>query len=167
AIMSIGAANLVTRNIWRAYINPDLGGAAEARIAKIVSLGVKVGALACVLWLPTQFAIDLQLLGGIWMLQIFPAVICGLFTRWLRPSALLAGWIAGMIAGSGLAWINGLKPVYTIAFDTGVHRSIYIGLIALAINFFIAIVLTPVAVTLRKKMSADRTLEIDYEDAAV
>ncbi|MBS0431053.1 MAG: sodium:solute symporter family protein [Proteobacteria bacterium] len=167
AIMSIGAANLVTRNIWRAYIDPNVGDAAEARIAKIVSLAVKLGALACVLWLPTQFAIDLQLLGGIWMLQIFPAVICGLFTRWLRPSALLCGWGAGMIAGTGLAWINGLKPVYTIVFEAGAHRPIYIGLIALAINFFVAIVLTPVAVTLRKKMTADRTREIDYEDAAV
>ena len=167
AIMSIGAANLVTRNIWRAYINPNLSDATESRIAKIVSLLVKVGALACVLWLPTQFAIDLQLLGGIWILQIFPAVICGLFTRWLRPSALLCGWIAGMIAGSGLAWINGLKPVYVLAFSGGAHRAIYIGLIALAINFFVAIVVTPFAVTLRRKTTLDRTLEMDYEDAVV
>jgi solute:Na+ symporter, SSS family len=33
---------------------------------------VKVGALAFVLFLPTQYAIDLQLLGGVWMLQIRP-----------------------------------------------------------------------------------------------
>jgi solute:Na+ symporter, SSS family len=166
AIMSIGAANLVTRNVWRPYVNSNLAGAAEARIAKIVSLLVKLGALLCVLYLPTQFAIDLQLLGGIWMLQIFPAVICGLFTRWLRPSALLLGWLAGMVAGSALAYANGLKPVYMVVFSGGAHRGIYIGLIALAINFFVAIVLTPVAVTLRRKPAADRTLAIEYEDAA-
>ncbi|HJR11690.1 MAG TPA: sodium:solute symporter family protein, partial [Rhodanobacteraceae bacterium] len=84
AIMSIGAANLFTRNIWRAYVNDKLSDAQESRIAKNVSLLVKFGALLAVLYLPTKFAIDLQLLGGIWMLQIFPAVICGLFTRWLR-----------------------------------------------------------------------------------
>jgi solute:Na+ symporter, SSS family len=36
-----------------------------AQVAKIVSLIVKVGALAFLLFLPTQFAIDLQLLGGV------------------------------------------------------------------------------------------------------
>ncbi|HXS74143.1 MAG TPA: sodium:solute symporter [Rhodanobacteraceae bacterium] len=165
AIMSIGAANLVTRNIWRPYINRNLAGAAEARIAKIVSLLVKFGALLCVLYLPTKFAIDLQLLGGIWMLQIFPAVVFGLFTRWLRPSALLLGWLAGMLVGSTLAWVNGLKPVYTVIFSTGVHHGIYIGLIALAVNLFIAIVLTPVAVSLRRKAPSDLTLAMDYRDA--
>jgi SSS family solute:Na+ symporter len=166
AIMSIGAANLVTRNIWRPYVNKDLGDAAEARIAKIVSLLVKFGALLCVLYLPTKFAIDLQLLGGIWMLQIFPAVIFGLFLRWFRPSALLLGWLAGMGVGSALAWANGLKPVYTVAFSTGTHRGIYIGLIALAVNLFIALVLTPVAVALRNKGPMDRTQSGDYEDTA-
>jgi SSS family solute:Na+ symporter len=166
AIMSIGAANLVTRNIWRPYVNRSLGDAAEARIAKIVSLLVKFGALLCVLYLPTKFAIDLQLLGGLWMLQIFPAVIFGLFLRWFRPSALLLGWVAGMALGSALAWVNGLKPVYTVAFSTGAHHGIYIGLIALAVNLFIALVLTPVAVALRKTASPDLTMVGDYDDAA-
>jgi SSS family solute:Na+ symporter len=164
AIMSIGAANLVTRNIWRPYVNRNLGDAAEARIAKIVSLLVKFGALLCVLYLPTKFAIDLQLLGGIWMLQIFPAVIFGLFLRWFRPSALLLGWLAGMALGSALAWHNGLKPVYTVAF-TGANHGIYIGLIALAVNLFVALVLTPVAVALRRNGPMDRTQSGDYHDA--
>src|SRR5690625_2075311 len=66
AIMSIGAANLFTRNIWRPYVNNKLTPAQESRIAKNLSLLVKFGALLAVLYLPTQFAIDLQLLGGIW-----------------------------------------------------------------------------------------------------
>ena len=164
AIMSIGAANLVTRNIWRAYIDPNVSDAAEARIAKIVSLLVKFGALLAVLYLPTKFAIDLQLLGGIWMLQTFPAVICGLFTRRLRAPALLLGWIAGMALGSALAFHQGLKPVYAIGFGDA-HVGIYIGLIALAVNFVVAIVLTPLFMTLQKNTPADRTLVADYEDA--
>lgn len=166
AIMSIGAANLVTRNIWRPYINRNLGGAAEARIAKITSLLVKFGALLCVLYLPTKFAIDLQLLGGIWMLQIFPAVIFGLFLRWFRPSALLIGWAVGMALGSALAYVNGLKPVYMLIFSNGVHRGIYIGLIALAANLFAAFALTPYAVTLRRKAPPDATQSQDYADAS-
>ncbi len=46
AVMSIGAANLFTRNIWKSYVNPDISHAGEASVAKIASLVVKVGALA-------------------------------------------------------------------------------------------------------------------------
>lgn len=164
AIMSIGAANLFTRNIWRAYINGKLTDAQESRVAKNVSLAVKFGALLAVLYLPTKFAIDLQLLGGIWMLQVFPAVITGLFTRWLRPSALIAGWAAGMLLGSALAWQQGLKPVYALVIgDT--HYGVYIGLIALAANFVVAIALTPVAASLRPIAPNDVTRAHEYVDA--
>ena len=84
AVMSIGAANLFTRNVWKSFINPDISHAGEASVAKIVSLVVKVGALAFILFLPTQYALDLQLLGGLWHLQTFPALVFGLFTRWFR-----------------------------------------------------------------------------------
>jgi Na+/proline symporter len=57
---------------WKEFVRPDLSDREEWLIAKIVSLIVKVGALAFVLFLPTQYAIDLQLLGGVWMLQIRP-----------------------------------------------------------------------------------------------
>ena len=166
AIMSIGAANLFTRNIWRPYVNQGLSDAQESRVAKNVSLVVKFGALLAVLYLPTKFAINLQLLGGIWMLQIFPAVICGLFTRWLRASALLAGWIAGMALGSALAWHQGLKPVYMFVFG-GAHYGIYIGLLALVVNFVVAIVATPIAAALKREVPQDRTQKIDFEDAVL
>ena len=65
AVMSIGAANLFTRNVWKSYIDPGISHAGEAAVAKIASLVVKVGALAFILFLPTQYALDLQLLGGL------------------------------------------------------------------------------------------------------
>jgi SSS family solute:Na+ symporter len=164
AIMSIGAANLVTRNIWRPYINANLGHAQESRIAKVTSLLVKFGALLAVLYLPTKFAIDLQLLGGIWMLQILPAVVCGLFGRRFRPSALMAGWIAGMVLGSTLAYQQGLKPVYTFIVG-GAQHGIYIGLLALATNFAIAIIAMPIAVAIGRGVPIDRTQPADFEDA--
>jgi solute:Na+ symporter, SSS family len=76
AIMSIDAANLFTRNLWKAYINVTALG--EAKVAKMTSLAVV--ALLFILFLPTQFALDLQLLGGLWILQTLPAVIFGLYT---------------------------------------------------------------------------------------
>ena len=73
----------------------------ESVVAKLVSLIVKIGALLVIFFMPTQFALDLQLLGGVWMVQIFPALVLGLFTRWFSGSALLIGWAAGMIVGHG------------------------------------------------------------------
>jgi len=43
AVMSIGAANLFTRNVWKSYVNPGITHAGEAAVAKIASLVVKVG----------------------------------------------------------------------------------------------------------------------------
>ncbi len=81
----------------------------ESAMAKIVSLVVKFGALAFVLWLPTPYAIEMQLLGGIWMCQLVPSVVFGVFTRWFHPWALLAGWAAGMASGTAMAASLGLK----------------------------------------------------------
>lgn len=137
AVMSIGAANLFTRNFWKAYVNPEISHAGEAQVAKITSLAVKVGALLATLYLPTQFALDLQLLGGLWILQTFPALVFGLFVEWFCAPALLAGWVAGFVGGTWLAWSDGLKPLHTLSF-AGVTFSLYVGLLALAINLAVA-----------------------------
>ena len=139
AVMSIGAANLFTRNFWKAYVQPDVTPSGEAKVAKIVSLVVKVGALVFILFLPTKFALDLQLLGGVWILQTFPAVVFGLFFNWFRGPALLAGWAVGLLGGSWLAFSDGIKPVHTFLIS-GTNFTIYTGLIALALNIVVAII---------------------------
>src|SRR5215472_3873918 len=141
AVMSIGAANLFTRNFWKAYVNPQVTPAGEAAVAKITSLVVKVGALAFTLFLPTQFALDLQLLGGLWILQTFPALVFGLFTPWFRAEGLLLGWAVGIGWGSWTAWSNGLKPLATIAIGDASY-SFYVGLGALILNIAVAAVVT-------------------------
>ena len=96
AIMSIAAANLFTRNIYRAFFRPDATPSEEAQVSKIVSLVVKVGALRVRARAGrAQFAINLQLLGGVWILQTFPAIVVGLYTRWFHRWALLVGWAVG------------------------------------------------------------------------
>ncbi|MBB6187103.1 sodium:solute symporter family protein [Rhodanobacter sp. MP7CTX1] len=140
AVMSIGAANVFTRNFWKAYVNPSIQPASEAKVAKIASLVVKVGALLVILTLPTQFALDLQLLGGMWILQTLPAVVFGLFWNWLRAPALLTGWAVGFCAGTWLIWSDGLKPIHAISFG-GTTVAIYTGLLALVANIIVAIVI--------------------------
>ena len=104
AVMSIGAANTFTRNVWKPFVHPQMSLSEEAFLAKLTSLIVKIGALLVIFLMPTQFALDLQLLGGVWMVQIFPAMILGLYTRWFSGSALLIGWGLGMILGTSLSW---------------------------------------------------------------
>jgi SSS family solute:Na+ symporter len=141
AVMSIGAANLFTRNVWKSYVNPDITHAGEASVAKITSLVVKLGALAFILFLPVQYALDLQLLGGLWILQTFPALVFGLFTRWFRAEGLLLGWAAGIGWGTWTAWSNGMKPLASLAFD-GDTYAFFVGLGALILNIAVAAIAT-------------------------
>lgn len=89
AIMSIAAANLFTRNIYRDFLKKDATPAQEAKVSKLASLLVKFGALIFVLGMDKTISLNLQLLGGIWILQTFPAIVVGLFTRWFHRWALL------------------------------------------------------------------------------
>jgi len=119
-------------------VNPRMDDAGEAHVAKVTSLVVKAGALLATLYLPTQFALDLQLLGGMWILQTFPAVIFCLFVRWFTAPALLAGWAAGFASGTWLAWSDSLKPLHKILVGQA-EVSLYTGLLALLINVAVAV----------------------------
>ena len=121
AIMSIAAANTFTRNIYKEWLKPDATPQQEAKVSKLMSLVVKAFALVFVLALDKQNAINFQLLGGIWILQTFPAVVFGLYTRWFHRWALLAGWAVGMVYGT----VAGLRGGRTRAraASTSVARS--------------------------------------------
>ncbi len=144
AIMSIAASNLFTRNLYGEFMRRKMLPAEESGMAKVVSLVVKFGALLFVLRLPAPYAIEMQLLGGIWIAQLFPAVVVGVFTRWLNPWALLAGWAAGMASGTGMAWAMGLKSsVYPLHVFGGVYP-MYAAVPALVLNLVVSVVLTVV-----------------------
>jgi solute:Na+ symporter, SSS family len=149
AIMSIGSANLFTRNLWRPLVAPNMSPAGEASCAKLVSLVVKFGALLFIVALPTQYAIDLQLLGGVWILQIFPAIVFSLYTRRLTTPGLFLGWFVGIVLGTGLAISQGLKPVFVLHMGDA-SWPLYIGIIALVVNIvvtFAVSLVTPRRVT--------------------
>jgi solute:Na+ symporter, SSS family len=158
AVMSIAAANLFTRNVWKEFVRRDISDREESQVAKIVSLAVKVGALAFVIFLPTQFAIDLQLLGGVWILQTLPAVMIALYTRWFHRWGLLAGWLVGMVTGTWIAASQDFAPVWEIPV-LGVTG--YTALVALALNVAVAAVIT---ILLGGRGRADRRDETRPEE---
>ena len=176
AIMSIAAANLFTRNVYKEYLKKDATPHQEAAVAKITSLVVKLGAVAAILFLNPQFSIDLQLIGGVIILQTLPAVALGLYTRWFHRGALVAGWVAGMVAGLWMVYeIPKLNPDKTIArehfggssfalsklgFDT--PTTVYAGLIAVVVNLVVVVVVTAVLRAMKVADGVDGTAETDY-----
>jgi SSS family solute:Na+ symporter len=168
AIMSIAAANLFTRNIYKEFFRPDATHAQEAKVSKLVSLLVKVGALAFVLTLDKTLAINFQLLGGIWMVQTFPAIVFGLFTRWFHRWALLAGWAVSMIYGTVEAYrvINPATKGHFGGSSAPIPlldgRNGYIAVTAFVINVVITVALTVVLRALKAPAGNDVTEPEDY-----
>ncbi len=160
AIMSIAAANLFTRNIYREFFHENVTDKHEAQVAKWMSLIVKFGALVFIVFVPLQYAIQLQLLGGIWIIQTLPALMIGLYTRWFNPWALLVGWAAGTFAGTWMAAAANFGAAYTLAIGGWTFPG-YTALYTLILNLAIAIVLTPVLNALSTKRSDDTVAE-DY-----
>ena len=167
AIMSIAASNTFTRNIYREWLKPDATHAEEAGISKIVALVVKALALVFVLTLDKQNAINFQLLGGIWILQTFPAVVFGLYTRWFHRWALLAGWAGGMLYGT-IAAYNVVNPATGNHFAGSVSTIPvlgelgYIALTAFAVNTLIAGVATFILDATGAPRGHDETVKADY-----
>jgi SSS family solute:Na+ symporter len=160
AIMSIAAANLFTRNIYKEFFTSNVSDRQEAQMAKWVSLVVKAGALIFILFVPTQYAIQLQLLGGIWIIQTLPAVLIGLYTRWLNPWALLIGWAVGTVMGTSMAASVNFAAIYPITIGSWTFPS-YIALSTLVMNLVIAAGLSLVFNLFLQK-PADETLASDY-----
>jgi SSS family solute:Na+ symporter len=166
AIMSIAAANLFTRNLLGEFHNTarrtPMSANAESTAAKLTSLLIKFGALAFILLVNPTYAIQMQLLGGIWMAQLFPSVAIGAFTRWFNPWALLCGWAAGMAWGTGMAASLGLKssvyPLHLFGQTYAVYAAIPALLANLAVSTLLTLVLRPVHAT----HGTDATVAADY-----
>jgi len=163
AIMSIAAANLYTRNIHREFINKTPTDKQESHVAKLTSLIVKVGALIFILFVPTQYAVQLQLLGGIWIIQTLPPVMLGAYTRWFNSWALLAGWAVGTFAGTWMA--IAVKLTNTYPLHVGDHTFPgYSAVYSLIVNLLVVVVLTPVFNAMStNKTRVDQTVAADYQ----
>ncbi|GAA2806856.1 monocarboxylate uptake permease MctP [Crossiella cryophila] len=179
AIMSIAAANLWTRNIYKEYLKKDASPKQEAQQAKLASLVVKFGAVAFIVFVDPAYSIDLQLIGGVIILQTLPAVAIALYTRWFHVWGLVAGWVAGMGYGlyllylipnpaAGRAHFGGsaltLDKLSLLGWEpfAGSKTQIYVGFIALVVNLVVAVVGTLIARQLKVFNGTDETKGEDY-----
>lgn len=149
AVMSVAVSTLFVRNIYVEFFFPTATPKHELRIARAVSLITKVGALAFVFGLRDQDAINLQLLGGVWILQTFPAVALGTFVRWFHRVGLSVGWAIGMLTGTLFVVSRGFSSVIDIGADLGAWLGagawslpLYAALVALLLNLAVAAAVT-------------------------
>jgi solute:Na+ symporter, SSS family len=178
AIMSIGAANLFTRDIYRVYLRPRATPAQEARVGRTVSLTTKLGALLVIAAFNTQFAIDMQLVGGVLILQTLPALALGLRSAWAHRWALAGGLVTGLVTGLVLLYQipqlggpDGTRVLRTHFGSSawplshlGLHTSasVYVGLLALAANLLVTVLATPVLHRLGVPSGTDATRPEQY-----
>jgi solute:Na+ symporter, SSS family len=172
AVMAIAAANLFTRNIYKEYFRRTASPKEEAQVSKIASLVVKAGALLFILILQPQFSVNLQLIGGVIILQTLPSVFIGLYTHWPHRAALVAGWVAGMGTGAWMLfvtanpatkqahWGGSAFALSHLGLNTKIE--IYTGFVAVAINLIVVFALSALLKAVRAPDGADHTATADY-----
>jgi SSS family solute:Na+ symporter len=167
AIMSIAAANLFSRNIYREYINRACSERQEANMAKAVSLGVKVGALAFILFFPKDLAINLQLMGNIWIIQTLPPVFLGLYTNWFHRRALIVGLLSGLFVSTWMLIAQNFlsphwSPIVSISI-LDVQIPLYAAIPSLIVNLILCVSLTPLFRALGFSNGYDYTVVTEFE----
>ncbi|HTJ35358.1 MAG TPA: sodium:solute symporter family protein [Dactylosporangium sp.] len=171
AVMSIAAANAFTRSIYRAYLHPAATPAQEARVSRWTSLVVKLGAVGCILLLDPAFSVDMQLIGGVIILQTVPAAFLGLMTGWFHRLALIAGMVAGL--GLGLVQLYRIPQLGAGGVVVKAHFGgsittvdgipVYVGIVALLVNLAVVVFGTIVLRLLGVRTGRDATRPDDYD----
>ena len=134
----------------------------ESNVAKIVSIVVKFGALIFVLEMKSTYAIQLQLLGGIWMCQTLPSVLLALYTRFFHPMALLAGWATGLIVGTWMVSELAFKSSTYTLYLFGLEIPCYAAVSALVLNIAVSYGLTLIINAVGSPVRRDETRPEDY-----
>lgn len=163
SVMAIAASNLFTKNIYKEYFAEDSTAERQAGIAKFVSLLVMLGALIFIVGIPLQFSLYLQTLGGVWILQTVPMIVGGLYTRWFHRSALLIGWLVGMVLGTVMEATVGFATSF-FSLTPGITG--YSGIWALIANLIVVVVLSLILNSARVPNGQDHTTERDYTEEA-
>jgi SSS family solute:Na+ symporter len=158
SIMSIAAANLFTRNVYRNYLHRECEPAREAHVAKLTSLVVKAGALVFVILLPLEYAAQMALLAGVWIIQTSPGLVFGLFTRWVERRGILFGWVVGVASGT---WMMTSTHFTSSAFTLHVGDYLipgYAAVYSLVLNLVVTLLVSGLMALNRKRLHAARAV---------
>ena len=145
AIMAISQANLLTRNIIKEF-RPNMSPAAETQVAKWASVAFKFLALAFVFVVNSTYAVQLQLFGGILIVQTLPTIFGGLLTKRLNKYGLIVGLVVSEAVGVYMMEAaNNFTTWSTTFYSTPGLGAFFIGATALALNLAIVLVWSAVS----------------------
>jgi solute:Na+ symporter, SSS family len=161
AIMSIASANIFTRDIYKQFVSSTNAGM-ETQIAKLFSIVMIIGALVFILAIPNTYAVQLQLLGGMWVIQTFPAIAFSVFTRFFNGWALLIGWAVGIASATYLALLNHLTGAIWAFHILGYTVPSYIAFATVIVNIVVAGVLSVPFNAIASDRARDATSAADY-----
>jgi SSS family solute:Na+ symporter len=161
AIMAIAAANIFTRDICSQFLSPA-GHVRELLLAKLFSIVMLVGAVAFILLIPSSYAVQLQLLGGMWIIQTFPAIAFSVFTRFFNGWALLAGWAVGIASATYLVALNHFAGAIFPFHALGYTLPSYIALATVVLNAAVATLLSLPLNAVANDRAGDETVAADY-----
>ncbi len=161
AIMAIASANIFTRDIYTQFITSAKAGG-EAHVAKLFSIVMVVGAVVFILIIPNTYAVQLQLLGGMWIIQTFPAIVFSVFTRFFNGWALLAGWAVGIVSATWLVALNHFAGAVWAFHVLGFTLPSYIALATVIVNAAVAAALSLPLNAMASDRAGDETAAADY-----
>ncbi len=133
SIMALASANLLTRNVYLEYINPNASEKTQTNLSRGLVMVVIIAALAFSL-VPAASGeiIYLQTIGGAIIMQTLPAVYLALFTRKLNKYPVGIGWLVGLSTT--------LIALFQLDFKTSLYKNLdflYVGILALILNLVV------------------------------
>ena len=143
AIMAIAQANLLTRNIVKEF-KPGISERTEVRISKWASAVFKFLALGFVFLLGNNFtyAVQLQLLGGVLIIQLLPSLFLSLYTNFFKKWALGVGLVAGISTGLILEIFESVSTGALQTFYVTPIGGLFVAVIAVGVNLLFSVVLS-------------------------
>jgi solute:Na+ symporter, SSS family len=171
SVMAIGCGKILTRDIWGEFVHvgtQEERRARETEIGKIFAILMIAASLIFVFFLPKQFIIQFQLLGGVWIIQIFPAVALSLFWhRTFTGWSLLIGWAVGIILGTWMvATLHFAGTTFPIHIF-GLTIPMYAALPSFIANLVVTWVLALIFKGANVDKVRDETLPADYASTAL
>jgi SSS family solute:Na+ symporter len=161
AIMAIASANIFTRDIYRQF-GGDPTPRAETTIAKLFAILMIIGAVIFILTIPNTDAVQFQLLGGMWIIQTFPAIAFSVFTRFFNGWALLIGWACGILTATYLVSLNHFASSIYPFHILGYTLPSYIAFATVILNAAIAAALSLLFNAVASDRAQDATTTADY-----
>jgi len=133
SIMSIAAANLFTRNIYKHLVQKSISDKEEQLISKFIVALIIVLALFMSFKMNPSFIIMLQLMGQSWMIQLFPLIFIPLFTNRVSKVPATISTLAGIATTTYI--------LYLVHFKTALYHNIWVGLYGLFIEIVLLVLL--------------------------